>query len=252
MLIKSILILLQLLYIIIIFLSCYVFVHLQEGMQVVGERRFTVTGDNSAFTLDWVQFGLRIEIPKGSLPAGITTGLHVKAIIGGDFILPPDCYLVSGIYQISSSEQFKKNITLHLPHAAIIKSEEASYFRFYTADCSRGPPYEFKEIEGGYFRPHSNSATIDVHHFSCYTIGATTICPDQRYLSHVFYKSISNSVKKWKMVFTVTKDVDIFVEVSYYNCIVILYIVNTNSTSHYTSLYIYFCSMLSRCTTTII
>ena len=194
-------------------------------MQVVGERRFTVTGDNSAFTLEWVQFGLRVEMPKGSLPAGTTTGLHVKAIVGGDFILPTDCYLVSGIYQISSSEQFKKNITLHLPHAAIIRSkEEASYFRFYTADCSSGPPHEFKEMEGGYFRPHSNSATIDVHHFSCYTIGATTICPDQRYLFHVFYKSISNSVKKWKMILTITKDEKSFVEVSYSNFILLILI----------------------------
>ena len=113
------------------------FVNLSVGMQVVGERRFTVTGDNSAFTLDWVQFGLRIEVPEGSLPARHRTELHVKAIIDGDFILPPDIYLVSGIYQITSSEQFKKNVTLHLPHAAIIKSEkEASNFRFYTADCS--------------------------------------------------------------------------------------------------------------------
>ena len=196
-------------------------------MQVVGERRFIVTGDDSAFTLDWIQFGLRIKIPKGSLPAGSTTGLHVKAIISGDFILPPDCYLVSGIYQISSSEQFKRNITLHLPHAAIIKSEdEASYFRFYTADCSSGPPYEFKEMEGGYFRPHSDSATIDVHHFSCYTTGATTIRPDQRYISYVFYKSISNSVKKWKMILTITKDEKSFVEVSYSNFILIIIIVN--------------------------
>ena len=196
-------------------------------MQVVGERRFTVTGDNSAFTLDWIKFGLRIEIPKGSLLAGSTTELHVKAIIGGDFILPPDCYLVSGIYQISSSEQFKKNFTLHLPHAAIIKSEEeASYFRFYTADCSSGPPYEFKEMEGGYFRPHSNSATIDVHHFSCYTIGAITIRPDQQYIFLLFYKSISDSIKNWKMIFTITKDEKSFVEVSYSK----FYSVNTNST----------------------
>ena len=196
-------------------------------MQVVGEKSFTVTGDDSAFTLDWIKFGLRIEIPKGSLLAGSTTELLVKAIIGGDFILPPDCYLVSGIYQISSSEQFKKNFTLHLPHAAIIKSEEeASYFRFYTADCSSGPPYEFKEMEGGYFRPHSNSATIDVHHFSCYTIGAITIRPDQRYIFRLFYKSISDSIKNWKMIFTITKDEKSFVEVSYSK----FYSVNTNST----------------------
>ena len=189
------------------------FVNLQDGMQVVGERRFIVTGDDSPFTLDWVQFGLRIEVPEGSLPAGHRTELHVKAIIAGDFVLPPDCYLVSGIYQISSSEQFKKNVTLHLPHAAIIKSEEeASHFKFYTADSSNGPPYEFREMEGGTFTPFSKSATIDVHHFCYYACGAN-ISVNQRFRYQVFYKSIS--FKEWDMVFTITKEEPSFIKVSY-------------------------------------
>ena len=207
-----------------IMLCAMFFVHLQDGMQVVGERRFIVTGDNSAFTLDWVQFGLRIEVPEGSLPAGHRTELHVKAIIGGDFILPPDCYLVSGIYQIRGSEQFEKNVTLHLPHAAIIKSEEEAYsFRFYTADCSSGPPYEFKEMEGGYFRPHSNSATIDVHHFCCITTGSNE-CPDQQYVSQVFYQP--NSVQDWNMVLAVTKDEPIVANVSYYYTLMLHVFIN--------------------------
>ena len=196
-------------------------------MQVISEKHFAVTGDNSPFTLDWVQFGLHIEVPEGSLPAGHRTELHVRAIIAGNFILPPDCYLVSGIYQISSSEQFKKNVTLRLPHAAIIKSEdEASYFRFYTANCSSGPPYEFKEMEGGYFRPHSNSATIDVHHFCCITTGSKE-CPDQQYVSQVFYQS--NSVQDWNMVLAVTKDEPIVANVSY-NYTLILHVFIINST----------------------
>ena len=182
-------------------------------MQVIGQTHFAVTGGNNKYILDWVQFQLHIEIPKGSLPAGSTTELHVKAIIGGDFILPPDCYLVSGIYQIISFEQLKKNITLHLPHAAIIKSEEeASYFRFYTADCSSGPPYEFKEMEGGYFRPHSNSATIGVNHFGCFATGKIKH-PMQRYLSQVLYKPVSNSAVVWNVVFAITKDDPTFVKV---------------------------------------
>ena len=184
-------------------------------MQVVTERRFIVTGDNSRFTLDWIQFGLRIEVPEGSLPAGHRTELHVKALIGGDFILPPDCYLVSGIYQISSYEQFTKNVTLCLPHAAIIKSEEeASHFKFYTADSSSGPPYEFKEMAGGTFTPFSKSATIDVHHFSYYACGAN-VSVNQQFRYQVFYKSISNSVKEWDMVFTITKEEPSFIKVSY-------------------------------------
>ena len=208
-----ILVVLLQLHIIIILLSSYLSFHLQDGMQVVGEKPFTVTGDDSAFTLDWIKFDLRIEIPKGSLPAGSTTKLHVKAIIAGDFILPPDCYLVSSIYQISSSEQLKKNFTLHLPHAGIIKSEEeASYFRFYTADCSSGPPYEFKEMEGGYFRPHINSATIGVNHFGCFATGKIKH-PMQRYLSQVLYKPVSNSAVVWNVVFAITKDDPSFVKV---------------------------------------
>ena len=189
------------------------FVNLQDGMQVVGEKRFTVTGDDSPFTLDWVQFGLRIEVPEGSLPAGHRTELHVKAIIAGDFILPPDCCLVSGIYQISSSEQFKRNVTLCLPHATIIKSEEeVSHFKFYTADSSSGPPYEFKEMEGGSFTPLSKSATIDVHHFCYYACGAN-ISVNQQFRYQVFYKSVS--FKEWDMVFTITKEEPSFIKVSY-------------------------------------
>ena len=182
-------------------------------MQVIDQTYLAVTGGDNKCNLDWVKFQLHIEVPEESLPAGHRTELHVKAIIAGDFILPPDCYLVSGIYQISSYEQFKKNVTLCLPHVAIIKSEEeASHFRFYTADSSSGPPYEFKEMAGGTSTPFSKSATIDIYHFGCFATGKITH-PMQRYLFQVLYKSVSNSVKKWKFVFAITKDDPSFIKV---------------------------------------
>ena len=177
-------------------------------MQVVGEEHFTITGDRE-YTLDWLEFGLRIEVPKGAIPAGHTSDLHIKAIIAGNFKLPDDCYFVSGIYQITTSKPFKKNVTLHLQHAAVIESEEeASYFRFYLAD----PPYEFKEMNDGSFTPHSNSSTIDLQHFSCLGVGANKSV-NQLFLSQIFYKS--NSAIAWDMKFTITKNDPVFVKVSH-------------------------------------
>ena len=183
-------------------------------MQVVDEKCFTVTGD-TAITLEWS--GLRLEIPESALPVGRPTNLCIKAIVAGDFKLPQDFYLVGGIYQVSCKERLNKNVTLHLPHAAIIQTEdEATHFGFYTAECSNDPPYEFKKLEGGSFIPFRNSASIDLHHFSCLMTGAD-ILPNQRYLSQVFYKS--NSVKDWHMVFTITKDAHNFIKVSFSNYI---------------------------------
>ena len=180
-------------------------------MHVIDETRFTVTGDR-AYTLDWYDFGLRMEVPIGAIPAGHTTVIHVNAIIDGNFKLPVDCYLVSGIYQITSSEQFNKKVTIHLHHAAVIESEEeALYFRFYSADSSSRTPYEFKEIKGGTFTPFSNSSTIELQQFSYIAIGANKSV-NQRFLSQMFYRS--NSVKKWIMIFTITKDDPTFVQVS--------------------------------------
>ena len=179
-------------------------------MHVIDETRFTVTGDR-AYTLDWDDFGLRMEVPKGAIPAGHTTVVHVNAIIDGNFKLPFDCYLVSSIYQITSSEQFNKKVTLHIHHAAVIESEEeALYFRFYSADSSSSTPYEFKEINGGTFKPFNNSSSIELQHFSYIAIGANKSVT-QRFLSQMFYRS--NSVKKWNMIFTITKDDPTFVQV---------------------------------------
>ena len=178
-------------------------------MEVVGEEHFTITGDRE-YTLDWLEFGLRIEVPKGAIPAGHTSDLHIKAIIAGNFKLPDDCYFVSGIYQITTSKPFKKNVTLHLQHAAVIESkEEASYFRFYSADSSNDPPYEFKEMNGGSFTPHSNSSTIDLQHFSCLGVGAN------KSVNQLFLSQIFNSAKAWDMKFTITKNDPVFVKVSH-------------------------------------
>ena len=158
--------------------------------------------------MDWLEYGLHIEFPKGSLPSGRTVELQVQAIVAGDFKLPPECCLVSGIYWINCSERFEKEVTLHLPHAAIVKSvEEASRFRIYAAKCSSGAPYQFKELAGSSVTPFSKSASIKLHQFSYFGLGAIFSYfggPKQRYYSKVCYKL--KGLHEWDMHFLVMKD----------------------------------------------
>ena len=170
-------------------------------------------------TLDWPDYGLQIDFPKGSLPSGHTAvEIPVKAIVAGDFILPPDCHLVSGIYWINCPYRFDKKVTLHLSHAAIIESDEASCFRFFAAKCSGGPPYQFKELAGGSFTPFSKSASIMLHQFSYFCVGGIVRAIGdwvwgirQRYYSQVFYKL--KQPHEWDVLLVVTKDDPAFQQV---------------------------------------
>ena len=138
----------------------------------------------------------------------------MKAIVAGDFILPPDSYLVSGIYQIICPQRFNEKVTLHLHHAAVIHSEEeASHFRFYAAKCSIGPPYQFRELKDGTFTPFSESASIKLHQFSYFAIGSRKRARLQ-YFSQVVYKV--KRLHEWDMLFVIVKNDYAFKKVNYY------------------------------------
>ena len=78
----------------------FLFIPCSDDVQV------QVTGDKQ-YTLDWPEYGLKIDVPNGSLPPGCRAELQIKSIVSGNFILPPDCHLVSSIYWISCPERFK-------------------------------------------------------------------------------------------------------------------------------------------------
>ena len=186
----------------------------KDDVHVVDETILTLTGDEEC-TLDWPEYGLQIDFPKGSLPSGHTAvEIPVKAIVAGDFILPPNCHLVCGIYQIICPERFNEKVTLHLHHAALIHSEEeASHFRFYAAKCSIGPPYQFRELKDGTFTSFSESASIKLHQFSYFTAGADKPVK-QRYYSQVMYRW--KQFHEWDMFFLIVKDDPAFQKVNYY------------------------------------
>ena len=77
------------------------FIFCLDDLYVADETVLTLTGDEEC-PLDWPEYDLHINFPKGSLPSGYTPYSRVtnEAIVAGHFVLPPECYIMSGIYQI--------------------------------------------------------------------------------------------------------------------------------------------------------
>ena len=67
---------------------------------------------------------------------GTTVRLAARAPLAEGFQLPENCQLISAIYCISASQQVEQELTLHLQHCAVIKSDaECSDFKFVAERC---------------------------------------------------------------------------------------------------------------------
>ena len=123
--------------------------------------------------------------------------MTIKASINGQFLLPPNMELVSGIYWIKFPGHFSKPVTLSIQHCCDLESpDQASSLCFVTAKCRQEPmPYKFQKMsEKGYFSTESSYGTIQVQHF-CGVGIAQQRNPEElakekwnkRYLAQAFY-----------------------------------------------------------------
>ena len=148
--------------------------------------------------LELAGHGVFMEIPDGALPpSGVNVMLYSRVILSGQFELPSDSQLISAIYCISSSEVFLKEVSVNIPHFAVIKSEEqCSKFRFIIAETSQSElPYKFREKEG-LFNPHTQYATIKLKQLNSMMIGAVGPKDADLYFSALkFYKPIPGTSK---------------------------------------------------------
>ena len=98
--------------------------------------------------------------------------LCIQASLSGDYQLPDDGVLVSGVYWLSLHphvERFDKKVTISLQHCA---SDDGSSISFVTAKCTQETlPYTFKPLPGGSFGV-SREGTILVDHFSAVALSA--------------------------------------------------------------------------------
>ena len=143
----------------------------------------------------WKEYGLKLHIHEGSLPASIDQcTLTIKASLAGQYEFPENSYLVSAIFWIRCEPMCKltKPVTVEMQHCA--RSENVANFKlkFVRAACSQKQlPYTFKEL-GGDFTSHSSYGIIEVYGFSGLAI-AQEGSKDRIYLANLLSKEVIKS-----------------------------------------------------------
>ena len=176
-------------------------------------REMTIVVTNAPQQFNWEGSGLRLHISGCSLPEGLKQcTVDIKASLSGQYGLPKDSHLVSGMYWFRCEPQckFVKPITVEIQHCA----SDTSKLGFVKAFCTQKTlPYTFKPIEG-HFTSNSSYGIIELNSFSGLGIvqeGSEDHC---KYIASQFYssKEINHDIH-----FVVTMDLSLhqFVSCSY-------------------------------------
>ena len=90
-----------------------------KGVDIIGELSVLITSRAQKF--EWTDYGLRLHVPKGALPASSQCEILIKVGISGQFELPLNTYLVSAVYWLDSEPQcrFSQPLTVEIEHCAM-------------------------------------------------------------------------------------------------------------------------------------
>ena len=163
-----------------------------RGAQVCAETAVKVTNSPQPFV--WLGRGLKLNIPKGSLPAGIDeVTIYIQASLSGQYEFPENSHLVSAVFWLRCSQKctFIRPVSLEINHCA--KSANTSKLSIVRAVCSqKNLPYKFERL-GGNFNPYSSFGEIELNSFS----GVAVIqdgSDEREYCAMLYYCLISHEL----------------------------------------------------------
>ena len=170
---------------------------------------------NKAQKLVWPDHGFYLEVPDEALPPDETAKVTVTIILDDQFGLLANSQLISGLFSITSTRVFHKDVAVNIQHSAVIGSgKEHAKFKFIIANESQpniSQPYRFKEKEGT-FNPDSQYGTIMLKQLNS-VIGLTAPPTTALYCtSFVFYNPIPNT-DKVEFHFVVIRNLDCLAKV---------------------------------------
>ena len=163
---------------------------------------------NDPQTFHWKGYGLKLDIPPASLPAGVEqSDIKIKASLEGEFQFPENTTLVSAVFGLQCPVKFTKPLTLEIQHCG----KHSGALSFVRAKCSQKDlPYQFKPLESPRGVFSSDSGAVTLFSFSGLCI-VQTGSEEQRYCSRLYY---FGSKMDWRVHFVVVKDLKSFITVS--------------------------------------
>ena len=187
-----------------------------RGVEVCGEMTVVVHSSHNQ-QITWPGYGLRLNISKGCLPAGMEQcTINIKASLAGQYEFPENSHLVSAIFWLRCEDvhKFTKPITVEIQYCA--KSENVTNLSFVRAVCSQEQlPYTFKQLPGGNFTSHSSYGVIELNSFS--GVGATQEgSEDREYCSRLFYMPLIQKSPNQEIDFVVSWNTEAHLTVSQY------------------------------------
>ena len=186
-----------------------------RGADIIARTTVDITPDQP-LDFNWDGHGFKVHIPARAIKRerGRVT-LCIQASLSGDYQLPDDGVLVSGVYWLSLHphvEQFEKKVTICLQNCA---SDCDSLVSFITSKCTQETlPYTFTPLPGGSFDV-SREGCILVERFSAVAVSASS---KSQYAVCSYY--IPKQPNVTHIHITVTQNLDLQLQVQYYYFIV--------------------------------
>ena len=162
--------------------------------------------------------------------------MRIQAGLSGQFKLPDDMDLVSGVYWISfPAKVLKKQVTLELQHCAYLEQTEQTYLSFVTSKCNQPLPYQFEPLHGGVFTTSSDYGTVQLNHFFGVAVAKKKMRRrtqshsrkqegdtsdksavqrvEKKYVVLTYFTQARPTRTTWKMYFTIIPDLELHLKV---------------------------------------
>ena len=116
--------------------------------------------------LEWPEMGLVIRTPAGVVPPGITCDITVTPVIPtDDCVLPDESEIASTIFEITTSCDIVKPVSLEMQHCICLTSTNDVKMIFFAK--AQSPLYhKFIKCEGGSFAIGSSCGLLECSTFS--------------------------------------------------------------------------------------
>ena len=134
---------------------------------------FNYTGREHHLHLE--KYGIKMHFPCHTSSPSVSSQLSIRGTVSvlsmdyDDYVLPEGSELVSTVYNISAEQLFPEPVTVKIQHCVPLRSDDdvsQLEMGFIIADEQHGPPYKFRDLDGGEFKRGSSYGKIQCSHFS--------------------------------------------------------------------------------------